>query len=101
VDKGTLAGAGIDKVTANTFLEKLQLYASKQEDSKKLVKVLWFVKGPLENKQIKLDGTKNLLFGSLESPTAEKLEQMGFPDREYITLQGERIAEAHFEIFYN
>lgn len=56
--------------------------------------MLKFTDGPLLNEQISISGEQRLVFGSKNE------EYVDDPAVKFVSIQGDRIAPSHFEIYY-
>ena len=56
-----------------------------------------FIAGPYKDKVIKCESSKyKIVFGGIQTPTAEEVEQLKQQNHQYIFIPGNRIVDKHF-----
>ena len=82
-------------------MDKLRLADIKKAGSKLHLNIK-FIAGPNTGTVIKCESNKDkILFGSIKNVTAAEVEQLKQSNSQYIYLEGTRIVEKHFQIFFD
>ena len=82
-------------------MERLQKMDIKKTGSKLHLNIK-FIAGPYKDKVIKCESSKDkIVFGGIQTVTAEEVEQLKQQNHQYIYIPGSRIVDKHFQLFFD
>ena len=104
IDVSILKSAGMDEESINSLMANIEsvLKLEVKRTGSKLHLNIKFIEGPYANKTFQCESNKErIVFGSVKDMTEAQHAELGLQNCQYVYIEGARIVQCHFQIFYD